>query len=303
MPRLLDRLGWAVAGAACLAFVAVASNLAGAGPLDPPAAPSSTMKTLDQVEPRHPISTIPYNIAVSGSYYLSDNLFGTAGQTGITVSASDVTIDLDGFTLAGGPGSVNGIALTAGTKVVNIRNGTVRGWGSGGIVAGSAGDSVFESLALINNEQHGIIVGGDTPDASNNIVRRCAVSSNGVGLQVGGTALVEECTARDNSEGFVITGSGVTLRNSSASANLLTGATVSGTQHRIEGNNFIGNNISNDGTVGAGLHVSGTNNVIVSNSASLNQQADFRIGPSNTVGAVQGPGPTPITEPWANIVY
>ena len=228
MPRMLDRLGWAVAGAACLAFVAVAANLAGAGPLDPPGAPSSTMKTLDQAEPRHPITTIPYNIAVSGSYYLTDNLFGTAGQTGITVSASDVTIDLDGFTLAGGPGAVNGIILTPGTKTVNIRNGTVRGWGGSGIVAGGAANSVFESLSLVGNSTYGIVVGGDAADASNNIIRNCAASSNTIGVQLSGVGLVEGCTARDNNEGFIVTGQGATLRNNAASGNHLTGATVMG---------------------------------------------------------------------------
>ena len=304
MPRLLDRLGWAVAGAACLAFVAVAANLAGAGPLDPPGSPSSTMKTLDQVEPRYPITALPYNIAVPGSYYLPANLFGnTAGQSGITVSVSDVTIDLEGFTLRGGPGSVNGIVLTPGTKVVNVRNGTVSGWGGGGIVAGSAGSSLFEALSLVGNAQYGMLVGGDTADASNNIVRNCAASANGIGVQFAGSGLVEDCTVRNNTEGFVISGSGATLRNSTASTNQLTGATVSGVRNRIEGNNFTGNNTSNDGTSGAGLLVPGTNNIVVSNSASGNLMFDFKIGALNTAGTIQGPAPAPITEPSANVVY
>jgi parallel beta-helix repeat protein len=301
MPRVFDRLGWAIAGAACLAFVAVAANLVGAGPLDPPGPPGSTMKSLDVVEPRHPIFAVPYNVAVPGSYYLTDNLYGGVGQTGITVSVSDVTIDLNGFALTGGAGSQNGIAVAAGTKTVNIRNGTVRGWGGRGVAAGGVADSLFESLSLVGNGQYGIVVGGDTADATNNILRDCVASSNGIGVQFGGGGIVENCSARNNDDGFVINGSNTTLRNSSASGNHLPGATVSGVLSRIEGNNFTGNNTNNDGTFGAGLRVTGTSNLIISNSASGNLQFDFKVGVSNTLGTLQGPAAP--TLPWANIIY
>ena len=101
----------------------------------------------------------------------------------------------------------------------------------------------------------------------------------------------------------MISGSGATLRNSTASTNQLTGATVSGVRNRIEGNNFTGNNTSNDGTSGAGLLVTGTNNIVVSNSATGNAVFDFKIGAVNTAGTIQGPAPAPITEPSANVVY
>src|SRR5437868_8408613 len=84
------------------------------GSLTPPAAPMPTMKTLQQVEPRTPISTLPFTISASGSYYLTTNLTGVAGSDGITISASDVTLDLKGFTMtgAGGGGTDAGISLT-----------------------------------------------------------------------------------------------------------------------------------------------------------------------------------------------
>ena len=47
MKRLIDRAGWALAGALALALVLVAARVIQAGPLDPPGAPASTMHTLD----------------------------------------------------------------------------------------------------------------------------------------------------------------------------------------------------------------------------------------------------------------
>jgi len=59
------------------------------------------MKTLDQVEPRIPISSARYVINSSGSYYLTTNLTATSAQNGVQVSTNHVTIDLNGFTIAG----------------------------------------------------------------------------------------------------------------------------------------------------------------------------------------------------------
>jgi len=63
------------------------------------------MKTLDQIEPRTPISSVPFTISAPGSYYVTTNLTPGADQNGIVVAADNVTIDLNGFTLFGGGGS------------------------------------------------------------------------------------------------------------------------------------------------------------------------------------------------------
>ena len=74
----------------------------GQGDLTPMAGPSPTMKTLDQVEPRTPISSLPYTIQSGGSYYLTRSL--NSSSQGIVINVSNVTLDLMGFTISGDSG-------------------------------------------------------------------------------------------------------------------------------------------------------------------------------------------------------
>ena len=113
----------------CVVFVCaliILSHVSVAGNLEPIAPPGSTMKTLDQVEPRIPIpasDTIAdtYVISKSGSYYLTGNRL--CNSTGIIVEANNVTIDLCGFSLIGN-NTGSGIYMTDRTNI-EIRNGTI----------------------------------------------------------------------------------------------------------------------------------------------------------------------------------
>ena len=50
----------------------------------------------------------PVTLSRSGSYVLSSNLIAPADKTGIVIAANDVTIDLNGFKIAGsGPAGVS----------------------------------------------------------------------------------------------------------------------------------------------------------------------------------------------------
>jgi hypothetical protein len=100
------------------------------GPLIPPVGPpAASMKTLDQIEARTPIESLPFTINTPGSYYFTKNLqFTAASGHAISITSSNVTLDLGGFTLSstaavGG----RGIVVTGGLNNIAIRNGNIAG--------------------------------------------------------------------------------------------------------------------------------------------------------------------------------
>ena len=114
-----------------LLFLALAApSVCAQGSLTPPGAPAPDMKTLQQIEPRIPISALPYVINQSGSYYLTGNLvFNAVSGDAITINAAAVTIDFMGFTLSS-ESWVSGDAIRVpGSSNQNIwvRNGHIKG--------------------------------------------------------------------------------------------------------------------------------------------------------------------------------
>jgi hypothetical protein len=110
------------------------------GALTPPSgAPAPTMKTLDQLEPRTPLKAGAtgvtqnanggFTIKAPGSYYLTANLTITSGDA-IVITASDVTLDLSGFTLSSttvSPAAGTGVYIADNLSNITIRNGHIRG--------------------------------------------------------------------------------------------------------------------------------------------------------------------------------
>ena len=122
---------------ASVLVIGLSANYAAAqGSLTPPGNPAPTMKTLDQVEARTPISALPFTINDPGSYYLTADLTGSNAEHGISIDSDDVTLDLNGFTLRGVAGSLDGIYVVNSTPDygnIIIRNGNVRKWGGNGM--------------------------------------------------------------------------------------------------------------------------------------------------------------------------
>jgi parallel beta-helix repeat protein len=203
----------------------MASMSSAQGPLAPPGAPAPTMKTLQQVEPRTPISSLPFTINQPGSYYLTTNLSSAAGS-GITIQTNGVTLDLMGFELVGLPGSAFGI-LVSGTRTnLLIRNGTVRNWGSSGISAPFAHDSEFRDLRLLANGSAGLSCG------INSKVVHCKANDNGfvgiLGDLVNGGAMVMYCTASGNQSDGISTGIRSTVMGCTTVSNQSRGISVNG---------------------------------------------------------------------------
>jgi parallel beta-helix repeat protein len=191
----------------------VAANTAFAqGSLTPPGAPAPTMKTLDQVEPRKEVNatntpgdaTNLFIISQPGSYYLSANITGVAGKSGIQIAAESVTLDLNGFQLIGG-GTGAGIAVSGIRRNLAIRNGTIRNWSADGVAAGLGVFSLYENLRIYKNGSVngvGLLFGGGS------IVRGCVSSYNvgngfnsstfSGGGEAGAGVVVEDCVSLGN---------------------------------------------------------------------------------------------------------
>jgi parallel beta-helix repeat protein len=152
----------------------------GQGSLSPSGAPGATMKTLTQIEPRVPISSAPYTISNSGSYYLTTNL--TTTGHGIKITASSVSVDLMGFSLVGDRSSSfdYGIFIDGASNSpifgISIRNGSVRNFGKG-IEAEYVSTSRFKQLVISSN-MYGVYFLANSGSCNGNTLSDCLISNN-----------------------------------------------------------------------------------------------------------------------------
>ncbi|NGO37854.1 hypothetical protein G4L39_00340 [Limisphaera ngatamarikiensis] len=86
------------------------------------------MKTLQQVEPRAPISSAPFTISQPGSYYLTTNLTVSSGSA-IIIATNGVTLDLNGYTIrsTANPANAAAIWIENGLRNLAILNGNIEG--------------------------------------------------------------------------------------------------------------------------------------------------------------------------------
>jgi hypothetical protein len=171
------------------------------GPLTPPGPPGPTMLTLNQVEPRTPITNLPYSITASGSYYVTTNLTGVSGSDGIHVSTSNVTIDLNGFSLIGVPGAFDGIDVQgAGRTNLVVRNGTIIGWPDNGIDGSVVTHCRFSGLLVQGNGNDGLLAG-----AASLVVDNILSGNMGSGIVMfSGASRIEANTMVNNGQGLEI---------------------------------------------------------------------------------------------------
>ena len=194
------------------------------GSLTPPGTPAPTMKTLDQVEARSPISSLPYTISQPGSYYLTTNLTGSSGASGIIISSGSVTLDLNGFALTGVAGSTNGIRVSNVYTNITVRNGTVNGWGKTGVYAPLAVSSQFIDLRASDNGLGGI-VGGQ----GNNRIRCVAAYNQLLWLTSDSGSTFQDCTATGNlGDGFDASNGGQAFNDCTATGNTNYGFFIGG---------------------------------------------------------------------------
>ena len=259
------------------------------GSLTPPGAPAPTMKSLDQIEPRTPISSVPITITNPGSYYLTSNLtvVGFNGN-GITINADDVTFDLSGFVITGdGSANNSGVQVIVPHHDICVRNGTIRNIGAGaGVYAPKASNCRFEQLALYANGEDGITAGPATRVigcvAQNNgviginlgdgsVAKDCVSQLNGIGIATGNACVVTDCSVVSNNFGGITCRSGNRLQGCTVAYNTnFPGITVT------DGASIV--NCSVYGNVNGGI--TGGTGCIISDCSAVNN----RFGPGISCG-------------------
>jgi hypothetical protein len=191
----------------------------------------------------------PVTISQPGSYRLAGNLtVPDADTSAIVITADGVTLDLNGFSIAGplvctagptvtclsaGKGiGIEGSHILAATRGVRVFNGSVRGMGSMGILLGGIGSSVSQ-IRVDQNGGGGISVYGNVSDS--------AATLNGsfgiIGLNVRDSSAVQNA-----GDGILVDTGGVATGNVSSSNGGLGMAVMNGvaTGNTIFGNRLFG---------------------------------------------------------------
>ena len=166
------------------------------GLLTPPGAPAPTMKTLDQVEARTPISSAPFTISVPGSYYLTQNL-GVGSGDAIIINASGVTLDLNGFTISSSASTATGMGvnLVRPNQDITILNGHIQGGVTYSGTSFSTGPGFqngigfsgltiqLKNIRISGVSVSGVSLNGIAPGQDSSVIDHCEVRTvGGVGL-------------------------------------------------------------------------------------------------------------------------
>ena len=249
-----------------------------------------------------PISSIPFTISQSGSYYLTQNL---TGANGITISASNVHIDLNGNSLKGTDANTAAGIIYSGTiSNITITNGFITNWGKEGIDLSAASAVSLSDIMVSGNGLDGIYCGSKTigtriiahangsdgidlgesstiensvAEANINdgieldhggIIKNCVAKANmGIGFRTTNFAVVTECTSQSNTSHGFSTGTGSNISKCNAKSNGQNGFFVLSSSH-------ISDNVS---TLHAtnGFQISGNDCVLKNNHAQGNTLSGF----------------------------
>jgi parallel beta-helix repeat protein len=315
------------------AIVGIAVTISAlAGDLNPPAGPiTPTFKTLTEVEPRIAINATNtpgdanslFKIIQPGSYYLTGNITGAANKHGIEIAASGVTLDLNGFDLAGvaGMGSFDGVSATvANLRNIAVVNGSVRNWGRDGVNLGTVAVTGcrIEGVRADGNVRAGVYAGVRSQIANcsggggqygvladdGSTLSNCSASGNtSVGISADEGCLVSYCSAYQNSGDGIFASAGSTVERCTARNNTLRGIVCSSgctiRENTCANNGFGAGNGANINALGAdsriegntctgadrGIEVPDPGNIIIKNTCSGNS-VNWVIVAGNAYGPI-----------------
>lgn len=227
-------------------MVCITVSMVYAGSLNPPAPPTTgTMKPLDAIEPRIPLSqtTTPgdaeclFRITQSGSYYLTGNIKVIEDKHAILINADHVTLDLNGFSLECSIKDfsetyfpwASGVKINPGSDDVEIRNGSIFGktrmvpgkpplqlptyfysFLNGILATNAPPDEVYsDRIRIIDVRIDGCRGSGIVLNGKSNTIESCTVSNNQQrGISVSDYSIIKKCIITCNNSGGISTGFG-----------------------------------------------------------------------------------------------
>jgi hypothetical protein len=214
------------------------------------------------------ISACPATAGISGdTYTLTANLTSTG--TCVTITASDIAIDLHGHIITG-DGTGDGITDTGGPlQNIIIANGTIKGFNEGIALF----DTAYVTISKINATQSlnlGIGLG------SSSTVNNSQANNNGsLGMlfgQLDGTGYDTVTNSQANNNhgvGMGFNGTNNAVNNSQANNNLADGMIFAGIGSPNIGNDTVNNSQANNNG-GDGIELAGSGNTIISGTANNN---------------------------------
>lgn len=156
------------------------------------------------------VSQVPESIDWPANVRLAGSITGVSGQNGVTINADGVTLDLSGQELIGGGGVGTGVISTGSRRGVCVRNGAVRGWGSGGVSLTSCTAPQVTGVRASSNTGIGIATNGGA-------ILDCTGSANtGAGISAGDNAFVSRCAAIANNGSNIIASASTTIADCTA---------------------------------------------------------------------------------------
>lgn len=212
--RTLIAAALIASGSAAFAQAAITQNMAVAGGVTP-----------------GDTAGFPVTISQPGSYKLTSNLFVPEGSMGVHITAANVTLDLNGFSIVGPStctrvyntkavtcaytGSFAGVAVAYNAPGARVRGGTVKGFQSG--VSSYASASVEDITATFNMQGVSFSV---SAGASFRLSGINANYNSGNGIDTGSAiGTIERSQSNHNGGKGINAQSGVTLFNVEAIEN------------------------------------------------------------------------------------
>lgn len=203
------------------------------------------------------------NITSPGDYQLDNDIINSSISNCINISANNVTLDCQGYTIDGNNTARFGIIANRSSSTntnITIRNCTITDWKEAGVYAKFNANDSFQSLNTSRNNGSGIFL----ESGNNNTIQDCFADSNYGSFNSRVTASVELWA----SSGNVIRN--CYIRNSTSGAN--TGIAILFSDYNLVANTRV------IGTAGTGLYVNqATGNVIANSTVTNSSYRDLDI--------------------------